>query len=182
MPISDENQMIGQIDTDRPQEKRSVARCGDIGVARPGDARGVVMRHYDGRGTADQQRAPASRRDDAASRRFAVDAFETDQSLKRVKGSKEYAFPIIDETGAQQLPRDRAFGVARHKARTHRGGMGFADGFEDRHHRRMAQASAGPNCRLRRIGRIGGAVPANPLSPRGAGPSNDGERKGARLG
>ena len=156
MTVGDENQMIDQIDTDCPQKPRGVARRGHVCVARPGDARRVVVRHHDGRSASAQQRAPASRRDDAASRRFAVDAFQTDQALIRIEASKEQAFPIAVELGTQQLPRNRIFALALHKAPAPGIGRGFAHRVKDCHPRRMAQVRRGPNSRLPRIGWIGG--------------------------
>lgn len=179
MAVGDENQMIDQIDPGHPQELRCVARGGDIGVAWPGNARRMIVRHHDARGAADEQRAPASRRDNAASRRFAIDPVEADKPPIRVEGRKEQAFTVAVELRAKQTGRDCIFGIARHEAATPGIGPGFAYRFKDRHRRRMAQARGRPNRQLPRIGRIDGGGRVTLLSSRGAGPSNGGKRKGS---
>jgi hypothetical protein len=179
MAIGDENQMIDQIDTRNPQELRRVARGSDIGVTWPGNARRVIVRHHNAGSAAGEQRAPASRRDNATSRRSAIDAIETDKPLIRIEGRKDQAFTVAVELRAQQMGYNRIFGIARHEAATPGIGPGCACRFKDRHCRRMAQARGQPNRRLPRIGWIGGQHGVTLLSSRGAGPSNGGKGKGS---
>ncbi len=183
MTVGNKNQMIDQIDVRCPQEKRGIMRGGDVGIARPGGARRMVVRHHDGYGSFADQCAPASRRHGAATWGAAIDALETGEAAKGVEPGEDHAFAVVGELRTQEFPRDRIFGIARNETAMLGGNRTFfPDGLKDRHHRAMAQQAASPNVQLPRNGRTPAAAPAPLLSARGAQPSNGREIKGARLG
>src|SRR5690606_31429674 len=59
MTVRHENQMIDQVDAQGAQEERGIVSRAYVGVARQGDARGVVVRHHYRPDPAAEQGSPA---------------------------------------------------------------------------------------------------------------------------
>src|SRR3546814_18946837 len=97
--------MIDQIDAQGPQQERGSVSRAYVGLARRGNARGVVVRHDHRPDPAAEQGPPALWRDDAAPRRIALDALEAEEAVERVESGEKQRFPTIVEQRAHQMAR-----------------------------------------------------------------------------
>src|SRR3546814_14101942 len=101
MTARHENQMIDQIDAQGPQEERGILSRAYVGLARRGNARGVVVRHDHRPDPAAEQGPPTLWRDDAAPRRIALDALEAGEAVGRVESGQQQRFAKKVEQRAQ---------------------------------------------------------------------------------
>src|SRR3546814_13787176 len=113
MTARHENQMIDQIDAQGPQEERGILSRAYVGLARRGNARGVVVRHDHRPDPAAEQGPPTLWRDDAAPRRIALDALEAEEAVERVESGENPRFATIVEQRAQQMERQVILGPGR---------------------------------------------------------------------
>src|SRR3546814_9416173 len=89
---------------------RSILSRAYVGLARRGNARGVVVRHDHRPDPAAEQGPPALWRDDAAPRRIALDALEAEEAVERVECGEKQRFATIVEQRAQQMARHVVLG------------------------------------------------------------------------
>src|SRR3546814_14323645 len=106
MTARHENQMIDQIDAQGPQEERGILSRAYVGLARRGNARGVVVRHDHRPDPAAEQGPPALWRDDAAPRRIALDALQAEGALERAESGENQRFGTNEQHTAPQIERE----------------------------------------------------------------------------
>src|SRR3546814_16147577 len=102
MTARHENQMIDQIDAQGPQEERGILSRAYVGLARRGNARGVVVRHDHRPDPAAEQGSPTLWRDDATPRRIALGALEAEEEAERVESGEKQSFATMDAQQEQQ--------------------------------------------------------------------------------
>lgn len=155
----DEDQMIGQIDGDSAEKIHRLAGCGQIGFARVGAARRVIMRHQHGRGAPADQPVPAGGRDRAAAVDTAFAAFDPHQASEAVESGEDQSLAVGGKLGAQQIAGHRILRVAIDEAAQRRAVERAGRRESERHCRNLRPAPACAKPGLGRNGaRSGGAL------------------------
>ena len=159
MAMIDEDQMISQIDGDSAEKIHRLAGCCQIGIARVGAARRVIMRHQHGRGAPADQPVPAGGCYRAAAVDTAFAAFDPHQAPETVESGQDQPLAVSGELGAQQIAGHRVLRVAIDEAAQRRAIEGAGRWESERHHRNLRPVPARAKPGLGRNGaRSGGAL------------------------
>src|SRR3546814_18187793 len=107
MTACNEKQMTDKMESRGPRQERGILVRAVGGLARRGNARGVVVRHDHRPDPAADQGPPALWRDDAAPRRIALDALEAEEAVERVESGEKQRFATIVEQIGRASCRER---------------------------------------------------------------------------
>jgi len=173
MTALDKNQMVDKLDAQRPQEKHGFAGRRDVGVARLGNIRRVIVRHDDPYNATAQQVSPTSRRDNAAALAITADAFEADKPFEGVEPCEEQRLVVGSEMRTQQMPRDVIFGFKSDVASQIRRTGRMVDGSKQGHGASHARGDRDRQSATAPLWTLCDSIPAAPLSAWRAQPSKE---------
>ena len=111
-----ENQMIDQVDAQKPQKSQSFPRPFDVGPAGAGVARGMIVGHQQVACPDAERCSPMSRGNRATIRLLSVDRGQGDEPFMGIECREQDHLPIARKQGAQQQGRDLVLRVMGRKA------------------------------------------------------------------